>query len=159
MAAGNRSGQSGFTLIELLVTIAVIVIMATIAVPNFRGLIERNQLSADFNHMLSGINFARSEAVKRRTNVSVDISDADGANPWKLVVEAGASGAESTVRVIQGRDTSVSVTPFGVGFNALGRRASCSDGDETDAIECSLEMKNTRSAKLFIEASGNIARP
>lgn len=145
----------GFTLIELLVAIALIVITATIAVPNFQGLAERNQLSAEFNHMLSGINYARSEAVKRRSNITVDVTDPIGASTWKLEVKDSAA---DTLRVIEGKHASLSVTPFIVSFNALGRRASCDDGD-ADTTTCSLEMNNGPSVELVIEASGNIARP
>ncbi|RUA22883.1 prepilin-type N-terminal cleavage/methylation domain-containing protein [Billgrantia gudaonensis] len=58
--------QRGFTLIELLVTIAVIVIMATIAIPGFQRMMATNRLNSGYNEILSGLYLARSEAIKRR---------------------------------------------------------------------------------------------
>lgn len=65
----NRN--SGFTLIELMVTLAVAVIIATIAVPNFKLLIQDNRTVTQTNALISALNLARSEAIKRGGNVSV----------------------------------------------------------------------------------------
>src|SRR5688572_16029390 len=61
---------SGFTLIELMVTIAVASVLLGIAVPSFNQLIVTNRLTAQANEVVSAINFARSEAIKRNTSIS-----------------------------------------------------------------------------------------
>jgi type IV fimbrial biogenesis protein FimT len=61
----------GFTLPELLVTIAVASILLGIAVPSFSGLIVDNRLTTQANDLVSAINFARSEAIKRNRTVSL----------------------------------------------------------------------------------------
>ncbi|HEY9818743.1 MAG TPA: GspH/FimT family pseudopilin [Candidatus Obscuribacterales bacterium] len=160
MIAGNRVHRpNGFTLIELLVTIAVISITATIAVPNFQKLTARNQLVGDFNQVLSGLNYARSEAVKRREDIAVHVKDASGAVPWQLAVTSGASGSLSTLRLLEGKDSDVNVTEFQVSFNPLGRRGNCIDGDTGDALNCSLSVSYEGEKSLYVEASGNISRP
>jgi len=63
--------NSGFTLIELMVVVALMAIIATIAVPSFRGLIESNRLKSTTNEVLGTLNYARSEAVRRGEPVSV----------------------------------------------------------------------------------------
>lgn len=68
----------GVTLIELLVTIMIIAILGSIALPSFRSLIENNQVAAQANGLLSAAQFARSEAVKLGTGVSLTLA-ADGA--------------------------------------------------------------------------------
>lgn len=61
----------GFTLIELLTTVVVLGIALFVAIPSFNDLIRNNKsltLGADF---VSALNFARTEAIKRATRVSV----------------------------------------------------------------------------------------
>ena len=55
---------------ELVVTLAIVGIVATLAVPNLSGMMERNQRSAALNSGFAMLNLARSEAVTRQTNVS-----------------------------------------------------------------------------------------
>ncbi|WP_052378842.1 GspH/FimT family pseudopilin [Polycyclovorans algicola] len=63
--------RRGFTLIELLVTIAVLVILATIAVPSFTAVIRSNRAVSEANQLLSLYRLARSEAIRRNQSVSI----------------------------------------------------------------------------------------
>ncbi len=68
----------GFTLIELVVTMAVAAILITIAVPNMRTFIQNGRLNTQINDLIGDLSLARSEAIKRRTNVGICVST-DGA--------------------------------------------------------------------------------
>lgn len=68
----------GFTLIELLVTLSVAAILVSIAIPNYQTLMANSRMSAQANDLITALNLARSEAVKRAANVTV-CSSSDGA--------------------------------------------------------------------------------
>jgi type IV fimbrial biogenesis protein FimT len=67
----SRASHQGFTLIEMLVTVAVSSILIGIAVPSIRDISIKNRLSAYANELVSAVNIARSEAVRRGSTVSV----------------------------------------------------------------------------------------
>ncbi|TAL89769.1 MAG: prepilin-type N-terminal cleavage/methylation domain-containing protein [Rhodanobacter sp.] len=66
-----RFRSRGFSLLELMVTVAVVAILLAIAVPSFRGVIHRNQVSSASNALLASVNYARSEAITRGQLVSM----------------------------------------------------------------------------------------
>ncbi|MCB1644147.1 MAG: GspH/FimT family pseudopilin [Pseudomonadales bacterium] len=78
---GKRS-NAGMTLIELMVGLVIIGIGMTIAVPSFNGMIARNQIAAQVNEMLTALNYARSEASKAGSTVSLQAVGGDGANEF-----------------------------------------------------------------------------
>lgn len=63
--------QRGVTLIELIVTISVAAILLTVAVPGFRDFFIRNRLATQANELVTALNLARNEAVKRGVRVTV----------------------------------------------------------------------------------------
>ena len=124
---GDLVRNFGFTLIELLVTIAVMAIIATIAVPGFQSMMARNQLASSYNEILSGLYLARSEAIKRRQNVSFEVM---ASSPWEYRVYVTDDGSDNAIRVRQASRGGVSVSDSNVvEFNRLGRIVEISDCD------------------------------
>ena len=77
---------AGFTLLELLITIAVLAILLALAVPMFTSTINNNRLSAQANELVTSLQLANSEAVRRNARITVCPST-DGATcaasgPW-----------------------------------------------------------------------------
>lgn len=61
----------GFTLLELMTAIAVMAVLLSVGVPSFVQIIRNNRITAQTNELVSALNIARSESVKRGLAVSV----------------------------------------------------------------------------------------
>jgi len=68
---GTLRGQMGLTMIELLVAIAILAILLSIAVPSFITFAQNSRLVGQTNDLVTSLNYARSEAIKRGVRVSV----------------------------------------------------------------------------------------
>ncbi|WP_426689343.1 GspH/FimT family pseudopilin [Rhodanobacter ginsengiterrae] len=75
----GRRGDRGFTLVELMVTVTIAVVLLMIAVPSFKNITLSNKLTTTANDLVSAINIARMEAVKRNSSTQL-CSDSSGAN-------------------------------------------------------------------------------
>lgn len=62
---------AGFTMIELLVTVVIVGALTMIAVPGMTDLVRDARLSTQTDLLVSTLNTARLEAIKRRTNITV----------------------------------------------------------------------------------------
>lgn len=76
----NMDKEPGFTLVELLIAIVVVTILLASGVPAFKDFIKNNRVTSQTNGHVSVIQLARSEALKRGTNMVVCASD-DQATP------------------------------------------------------------------------------
>jgi type IV fimbrial biogenesis protein FimT len=71
----------GFTLVELVVVVVISAILLTVGVPMLRDMVLNNRLIAAANDLVSHLNLARSEAVKRRRDVRFCSTPAPQASP------------------------------------------------------------------------------
>ncbi|MHA6914994.1 GspH/FimT family pseudopilin [Ralstonia pseudosolanacearum] len=84
-AASGRA--RGFTLVELVIVIAIVAILVMFAAPSFQSTIQSARTTIEVNSLVSDLQFARSEAIKRGQPVSLCVSS-DGAtclgsNKWQ----------------------------------------------------------------------------
>lgn len=69
--------MSGFTLVELMITLAIAMILITLAVPSFTLMINNAKVTSATNEFVAALNLARSEALKRSNTVTVCRSNSD----------------------------------------------------------------------------------
>ena len=63
--------SKGFTVIELLIAVAVLAIITSMALPSYRTIIEKRQVTSGSQQVGAFISAAQLEAVKRNENVTV----------------------------------------------------------------------------------------
>jgi type IV fimbrial biogenesis protein FimT len=80
--------HKGFTLIELMITLTVLGIIAAIALPNFKSILDGRKLVGAADNLYAALQYARSESIKQNTDVQFQVNvgawcygiDDDGAN-------------------------------------------------------------------------------
>jgi len=60
----NMKNNRGFTLIELLVTVAVLIVLLVVGVPEYRRMTENNRQVAAINAIVGDLNLARTVAAR-----------------------------------------------------------------------------------------------
>jgi len=91
-----RRAARGFTAVELMVVVAIVAILASLAAPSFKYLVERWRVRDAVEAMTTTLYLARSEAVKRGGDVVV-AQGTDGAcetGEWRCgwTVSSGSGG-------------------------------------------------------------------
>jgi len=66
------SPQRGFTIIELTVVIAIMGVVATLAAPSFKSVVERWRVRNTTEAMVNTLYYARSEAIKRGGRIGIE---------------------------------------------------------------------------------------
>lgn len=87
--------SKGFTILELMGTVAIAGILVAVAMPSFTYTIKSNRLTAINNELVSALNLARSEAVKRNQQIIVRKTGANWENGWHVFVDIDRSSPAS----------------------------------------------------------------
>jgi len=156
-----RAGSTaGFTLMELIIAITVLVILSTLALPSFVQTIQNNRLSGQANELVAATQLARSEAIKRATDVTFCASD-DGAtcsggfaDGWIVLADPG--GADEVVRVYPAPDGDFNFTSAGdsVTFTANGFADVAA---EFELLMTLSGCTNDSARRIFVERTGRVS--
>jgi len=133
--------HSGFTIVELLITMAVFGVLAAIAFPQMAGYSDNNKLVTQVNNLSANFQYARSEAIRRVRNVTVQTLDstANWQSGWRVFVDSNNNGiADPTelLRVVASLGTTTTfvgsgVIPSQVVFSPNGRSDVTVNAGET----------------------------
>lgn len=144
--------ESGLTLIELIITITLFAIVVTAALPALQSFIQNHRVAAQANGLVTAIQLARSEALKRGGSVTLCASDNGTAcggswnDGWMVREDEDLEHLQSWP-ALSGRAsfTGVASLPAEVQFGASGR----TDLDAPETFP--LEIENcTRDANRHI---------
>lgn len=87
--------NTGFTLIELMVTVAIAGILLGIGLPSFSSALSKSRLATTANELLTALNLAKSEAIKRGVQVTVRRKGSTASQweqGWTVFVDINGNG-------------------------------------------------------------------
>jgi len=125
----NRVATAGFSVVELMVVMVVIGLLMAFAVPSFSEFLSNQQIRVGADAVMSGIQVARAEAIRRNLSVQVAI---DVPNSGWVVTES-ASGTVVQTRTHEEGSRNVNLTTMPGGtttltFTPLGGVTGNADG-------------------------------
>ncbi|WP_175253033.1 MULTISPECIES: GspH/FimT family pseudopilin [Pseudomonas] len=149
----GKMKTSGFTLVELMIVIVLLAILATIAAPSFRDMIERNRLQGQADELKSFLLYARGEAVTLRTTITVTTDDEDA---W--IIERG----NNTLRQLEHnpdqatiRSSAETITFRGNGTATATTFTVCHDDDPSRGYFLEIQASGATSLYLQGEKDAN----
>ena len=135
-----------------MVTIAVLAILMTVGVPSFRDLVQNNRVTAQTNELVTALNFARTEAVKRASAVRVIIEQDDGG--WNSAVSPSTNPG-TVLREVDRAASGITVNEVTVEFSATGALAEPSVSHNLQ-MEPSTGSEDRYKRCILIALSGQI---
>jgi type IV fimbrial biogenesis protein FimT len=133
-----RRKSDGFTIIELMITILVLAVLISLGAPNLYQMIVNNRLTTEVNSLVAGLQYARSEALRRNTVVTIGASSTDWSSGWNVWIDTDADNAvDGTETLLRSQNSqasgytieppsSVTTSPAALRFNANGTIANAS---------------------------------
>jgi type IV fimbrial biogenesis protein FimT len=111
-----RGRLRGFTLVEMMVVIGIVAILAAIAAPNMGAMIKRQRIKTAAFDVFASLTYARSEAIKRNTTVTITPIASDWAKGWQI-----KDSNNNVLRDQKGWDNLTVTGPASVVFSGTGR--------------------------------------
>ena len=108
----------GFTMVEMMMVVMVLAILMAIALPSMRVHMANAEIRGISEEMRSGLELARSEAIRRNTSVRFTRNGSG----WNVVIPGTGGVADQQLTMRAPRETPVAVTTSAetITFNASG---------------------------------------
>jgi type IV fimbrial biogenesis protein FimT len=90
------SGIKGFTFIELMITLGIIAIITSLALPSYRTIVEKRQVTSGAEQLAAFLSAVQMESVKRSENISVTYSRTDK-DTWCIGVVSGTTACDCSI--------------------------------------------------------------
>lgn len=154
--------QSGVSAVEIIVVVAILGIAASVAVPSWSEFLVNNRLRTIAESTLSGLQLARTEAIRRNTNVTFSLQGTT-LTGWRIV--RSSDGTELHQRPPGEASNGIEVSSLnnqtGVTFLSTGRVLAYSTATnitrlDVDANTAWLDSGASRNLRLQVLAGGDI---
>lgn len=129
----SRSSASGFTLVEILIVLTIAGILAAMAVPSFRSMMESQRVNNASFELFAALSLARSEAIKRNGYIIVT-----GEPSWSALssIEVAVSGVSDPI-ASKAAPKGVAIRPStaaaaGITYERTGRTSAAGNSFEID---------------------------
>jgi type IV fimbrial biogenesis protein FimT len=110
--------QRGITMMEVMVSVAVIAIAMAIGAPALSAWMQNVQVRTTAESVLTGLQLARAEAVRRNTAVRFNLTDANGTAVWSIDCVTVTSNCPAAIQASSSAETGANAR-VGIDVNAI----------------------------------------
>lgn len=151
-AVSARVRSMGFTLTEMLVALAIVAVSASLGAPSLARMGANNKVRGEAESLLNGLNFARAEALRR--NSAVTLSLTPGGTGWTVTQVSPAvtlqthSSPDAAGTVLASSTASTAVTFLSTGL--------LQSGSQMNQVTVSNALEGTQARRISIFGGGLI---